>query len=130
MNERLSLISELIQLAKRDNQLQENELGFIKAVSESLGISDQQLVDLFENPVAFDPPVNDAERILQFHRLVLLMNVDRTITESEMEYVRLAGLKLGLNPLATNEVLERMYDYPNNVIPPDELIKIFMRHHN
>jgi len=130
MQEKLSILSELIQLAKVDEQLDENELGFIKVIAEGLGIADADLEKLYENPVAFDPETTDGERILQFHRLVLLMNVDRTITDSEMNNVKLAAIKLGLNPMATNEVLQRMYDYPNNVIPPNELIAIFVKHHN
>jgi len=130
MQEKLSILSELIQLAKADNQLQENELGFIKVIAEGLGVSDADLGKLFETPVNFDPQTTDGERILQFHRLVLLMNVDRNISDNEMNHVRMAGIKLGLNPMATNEVLERMYDYPNNVIPPNDLIAIFVKHHN
>ena len=130
MQEKLSILSELIHLAKADNQLDENELGFIKAIAQGLHVSDADLAALFDKPVEFDPPANDGERIVQFHRLVLLMNVDQNITDNEMTAVRTAGIRLGLNPLATNEVLKRMYDYPNNVIPPDELIKIFIKHHN
>ena len=130
MQEKLSILSELIQLAKVDNQLDEQEQGFIKVIAEGLGVNDDELQNLYENPVAFDPGTTDGERILQFHRLVLLMNVDRTITDAEMSNVKTAGIKLGLNSMATNEVLQRMYDYPNNVIPPAELIAIFVKHHN
>ena len=130
MQEKLSILSELIHLAKVDNQLDEQEQGFIKVIADGLGVKDEDLQNLYENPVDFDPGTTDGERILQFHRLVLLMNVDRTITDAEMSNVKLAGIKLGLNPMATNEVLQRMYDYPNNVIPPVELIAIFVKHHN
>ncbi len=130
MKEKLSMLSELISLSQRDGKLDEMELGFIKAIGNGMGLNDQEIVNLFEKPASFDPPQNDGDRILQFHRLVLLMNVDRDITDSEIDYIKLSGIKLGLNPMATDEVLHRMYDYPNNVIPPDELIKIFMKHHN
>ena len=130
MQEKLSILSELIQLAKVDNQLDEQEQGFIKVIAEVLGVNDDELQNLYENLVVFDPGTTDGERILQFHRLVLLMNVDRTITDAEMSNVKTAGIKLGLNSMATNEVLQRMYDYPNNVIPPAELIAIFVKHHN
>ena len=130
MQEKLSILSELIHLSKADNEMREDEMGFIKVIAEGLGVSDAELEQLYENPVAFDPGTTDGERILQFHRLVLLMNVDRNISDAEMNNVRQAGIKLGLNPMATNEVLKRMYDYPNNVIPPNELIAIFVKHHN
>lgn len=124
------MICELISLSKADGRVDEIELGFIKAVANRMGINDNELAELINNPVPFDPPTKDGDRILQFHRLVLLMNVDRQITDPEMEHLRIAGIKLGLNPLSTDEVLRRMFEYPNNVIPPEELIKIFLKHHN
>jgi hypothetical protein len=130
MNEKLSILSELILLAKTNNELHDNELGFIRAIATGFGVDETRLGELFDNPVPFDPPSQDGDRIVQFHRLVLLMNVDRDASDDELKAIKLAGILLGLNPLAINEVLEGMYNYPNNVIPPDDLIKIFMKYHN
>lgn len=128
MNEKLSLVSELINLAKADNRLDDNETGFIKIIGNMIGLQDEEILPLFETPVEFDPQSSELDRILQFHRLVLLMNVDRDVTQEELNYVKDLGIKMGLNTRATNEVLERMYDYENHVIPPDELIAIFRKH--
>jgi hypothetical protein len=130
MNEKLSILSELIQLAKTNKEIHDNELGFIKAIATGFGIDEARLGELFDHPVPFDPPAKDGDRIIQFHRLVLLMNVDRDASADELKAIKLAGILLGLNPLAIQEVLEGMYNYPNHVIPPNELIQIFMKYHN
>lgn len=130
MEEKLSLISELIYLAKADFKIDEAERAFINILAQGMGISESQVDHLIQNPTAFDPPTEPQERILQFQRLILLMNIDREITDNEIAHIKLAGIRLGLNPQATDEVLKRMYDYPNNMIPPADLITIFVKHYN
>ncbi len=130
MKEKLSLISELIELAKVDNVVTDDEVAFIKTIGNSIGLDDTTLLDLFKNPVKFDPETSEINRIIQFHRLVLLMNVDGEAEFREILHMRQLGVKMGLNPRATNEVLDRMTDYENNVIPPNDLIAIFQKHHN
>ena len=88
------------------------------------------MLELFKSPAPFDPETSEMDRIIQFHRLVLLMNVDTNVDYSELQFIRQLAIKMGLNPRATNEVLERMKDYENNVVPPNELIAIFQKHHN
>ena len=76
------------------------------------------------------PPKLEVDRIVQFHRLVLLMNVDLEISHLEVKYIREAGIRMGLNPMATDKVLNEMNKYPNKVIPPERLFEIFQLFHN
>ncbi|KKL63363.1 hypothetical protein LCGC14_2175830, partial [marine sediment metagenome] len=70
------------------------------------------------------------ERILQFHRLVLLMNVDQVQTEREIAQLKKFGLDMGLRPTAIDQVLSVMHKYPDKVVPPQVLINIFKSHYN
>lgn len=129
--EKLSLLSELIKLTRSDeNEINEIELQFLMTIAQQLGIEQSEFQNLFENLMDFDPPTNEFDRILQFQRLILLSNVDLNQSEQEMNFIRESGVKMGLNPLAVNEVLNKIHDYENKVIPPNILIEIFMRHHN
>ncbi len=85
---------------------------------------------LFEKYIEFTPPKLEFERILQFHRLVLLMNIDKETSDIEVEFIKDIGIRIGLNPLATNQVLTEMNKYPNKVIPDGRLIEIFKKHYN
>ena len=130
MQEVKSIISELITLGKVDGTISDEEIALIKQMGNMLGLSDQELLDLFENPVPFDPQTSVFDRILQFHRLVLLMNVDGNPSDAEKSHIKLLGIKMGLNPNAIEEVLTVMHNYPNNVIPPNDLINIYKKHMN
>lgn len=132
MNERekKSIISELISLGKVDGHVHEDEIGLIKQMGNMIGLSDEIILDLFKNPVPYDPPTDAMERILQFHRLVLLMNVDVNVSPHEIQHVKLMGIRLGLDPDAIEEVLQTMVKYENNVIPPDVLMAIYIKNLN
>ncbi len=130
LKERLSLLTELIKLAKTDQNLRQAEFEFLYAISKQLSISEEQFKDLFDNYIEFTPPKNELDRIVQFQRLVLLMNVDREISEAELLHIRQIGIRMGLAPRATNEVLETMRTHENGMIPPEILISIFKKYQN
>ena len=130
MKEKLSLLTELIKLAKCDHKVREQEYRFLLTIAQSLNVSREDFDSLFEKYIEFTPPESEFDRILQFHRLVLLMNVDQETSDSELEFVKDIGIRIGLNPDATNLVLVKMNEYPNKVIPPDKLIEIFKAYYN
>lgn len=124
------MISELIELSKVDGKVTEMETGFIHQIGKQMGLEEADMLHLFELPFPFTPPPEHFERIVQFQRMVLLMNVDLEVNEKELAHLRFMGMRLGLNPNAVNEVLEKMHDYPNNMIPPNDLIAIYAKHMN
>ena len=48
----------------------------------------------------------------------------------EIKQIKDVSVRMGLNSFAVDEVLNRMNDYENKIIPPDVLIEIFTRNHN
>lgn len=52
------------------------------------------------------------------------------ICEKELQLIHEKGLRLGLNPQAVNEVLLKMNDFPNKMLPREMLISIFKTFHN
>ncbi len=129
-NEKRSLLAQLIKMAKADKEVKQSEFQFLFSISQQLGFPDDEFRELFEENITFEPPKFEADRIIQFHRLVLLMNVDQEIDSEELQLIRTAGIRLGLNPLAVAEVLDTMHKHPNSMIPPMNLIGIFKTFHN
>jgi hypothetical protein len=127
---RLSLLSDLIRLAKADGEVQNIEFDFMLQMAIQLGVTTEEFKSLFEKYIDEVPPKLESDRIIQFHRLVLLMNVDEEAEIQEIEYIKQAGIKMGLNPLATNHILKIMCDYPKRIIPTQKLIEIFKLYHN
>lgn len=130
MKEKLSLLTELIKLARCDNEVREQEYTFLLSIARSLKVSKEDFDSLFKTYIEFTPPESEFERILQFHRLVLLMNVDMETSDLELAFLRDMGIRIGLNPNATNRVLTEMHNYPNKLIPPNKLIEIFKENYN
>jgi hypothetical protein len=128
--EKLSLLSEMIAFARVNNSLKEIEYNFLLGVAKQLGISQTDFDYLLTNPVSYVRLKSYSERIVQFHRLVLLMNIDTEVSARELNKLHNFGLRMGLNFDAINKVLELMESFPNKVIPPDFLIDIFKVQYN
>jgi len=128
--EKLSILSEMIAFAKIDKKIGEPEYNFLLGVANHLDV-DREIFDaLLENEAEHVVLKSETERIIQFHRLVLLMNVDKKMLPIEVARLHNIGLGMGLRPSAIDQVLNQMHRYPNKVIPPKVLIDIFKAHYN
>lgn len=128
--EKLSILSEMIAFARVDYSLKDSEYQFLLSVASNLGIDKKT----FEALLKEKPPKvilkSQAERIVQFHRLLLLMNIDQEQHQKEINTLHNIGLAMGLPPSAIGQVLEVMHKYPDKVVPVDVLINIFKAHYN
>ena len=128
--EKLSILSEMISLAQVGRAVKDSEFDFLWGVADQLGVHREDFESLFDSPVQNIIPKTLLSRIIQFHRLVLLINVDRQQTFKEIDKLHNIGLRLGLPPSAIDQVLVLMHQYPDNIIPPETLIGIFKAHYN
>ncbi len=128
--EKLSILSDMIAFAKIDKVVGEPEYNFLLGVAAHLGVDRDTFESLFEMEVERIIPKTEADRIIHFHRLVLLMNVDQKQLEVEVSRLHNIGLGLGLPPSAIEQVLSLMHQYPDKIVPPDVLINIFKAHYN
>jgi len=130
MNEKLSILTELIKLAQADKDCRDSEYGFLSTLARMLGVQQSELDRLFNEYIEFTPPNREVNRIVQFHRMVLLTHVDLHVKSEELDYMRNAGLRLGLHPNAIEAVFEEMDKHENGMVPAEELIRIFQIQHN
>lgn len=128
--EKLSLLSEMIAFARIDNTLKDIEYNFLLGVAKQLQITREDFDYLLDHPVTHINLKSHSERIVQFHRLVLLMNLDENIADKELIRLHNFGLRMGLSHEAINKVLDLMESFPNKIIPPDFLIDIFKIQYN
>ncbi|WP_353779312.1 TerB family tellurite resistance protein [Winogradskyella sp. 3972H.M.0a.05] len=128
--EKLSLLSEMIAFAMTDESIKSIEYNFLLGVARQLDISQEDFDYLFEHPVTYVHLKSHSERIVQFHRLVLLMNVDKHITPKQLVKLHNFGLRMGLSHESINKVLDLMESFPNKIVPPDFLIDIFKVQYN
>jgi len=128
--EKLSLLSEMISFAKGENNLKQIEYNFLLGVAKQLQISREDFDYLIEHPVTYTHLKSHSERIVQFHRLVLLMNIDNENTSKEVIKLYNFGLRMGLSHESITKVLYLMESFPNKIVPPDVLIDIFKTQYN
>ncbi|MBU3822425.1 TerB family tellurite resistance protein [Flavobacteriaceae bacterium XHP0103] len=129
--EKLSLLSEMIAFAKYDKDIKEIEYNFLLGVAKQLEISREDFDYLIEHPITYTHLKSHSERIVQFHRLVLLMNIEESENASKGA-IKLYnfGLRMGLSHESISKVLYLMESFPNKIVPPDVLIDIFKTQYN
>ncbi|MCF7568208.1 TerB family tellurite resistance protein [Sabulilitoribacter arenilitoris] len=132
--EKLSLLSEMIAFAKYDKDIKNIEYNFLLGVAKQLDISREDFDYLIEHPVTYTHLKSHSERIVQFHRLVLLMNIEQEYDEENKSsgVIKLYnfGLRMGLSHESITKVLYLMESFPNKIVPPDVLIDIFKTQYN
>ena len=130
--EKLSLLSEMIAFAKYEKDIKDIEYNFLLGVAKQLEISREDFEYLIEHPVTYTHLKSHSERIIQFHRLVLLMNIESSNENSSTGVIKLYnfGLRMGLSHESITKVLYLMESFPNKIVPPDVLIDIFKTQYN
>lgn len=128
--EKHSLLSDLVKLAESDKKIRDSEFQFLLSIARQLGVTKSNFKRIFEENIEFNPPRLELDRIIQFQRLIHMMNIDLEASKEEINYIIDIGMRLGLHPSSVNEVLNTMNDYPNKVIPPAKLIEIFKAFNN
>lgn len=132
--EKLSLLSEMIAFAKYDKDIKNLEYNFLLGVAKQLEITREDFEYLIEHPVTYTHLKSHSERIVQFHRLVLLLNIEQGAEEENNSkgVIKLYnfGLRMGLSHEAITKVLYLMESFPNKIVPPDVLIDIFKTQYN
>ncbi|MBS0001303.1 MAG: hypothetical protein KFF73_20125 [Cyclobacteriaceae bacterium] len=129
--EKISHLHDLINLSKIDGNEALNEVNFINSVADRLGISRVDLKKLKEKKsnIIFTPPNDIYQVMMQYHRLIVLMGIDRIIAEEEKKLCVNLGLKMNLKREAIEEIIDKAIDTPRHVISVDEIENIFYRHY-
>lgn len=122
---KLSMMAELVKLAKADKEIRTEEIQFLSSIALSLGISDTDFEKIVHEHIDFVVPHDDSERVLQFQRLVLLMHVDFEVTDAELITLKTIGMRLGLAPDSINGVLKRMKENGGKALSMEELKEVF-----
>jgi len=125
-----ALLSDLIVLAKADNKVTISEYDLILKLAQSMRITKAEVDTLFKNPLPSTVQASELQRITHFYKLMLVMNVDQEMHEKEIEVVRNFGLKMGIRAGVMDQMLLKMEEYEDHIIPSEELMKIFQTYYN
>lgn len=129
-SEKLSLLADLVAVIRADHKIDDKEMVFLETIARQFGFDARVLDSILTQEVPFVPPKKESERILQFHRMVLLMNIDNEHHSEEIKTIKELGLRLGLSPFAIERVLKIMNRFEDRIVPPDVMIDIFKTYYN
>lgn len=129
-DQKISLLSEMIEFAKVDGELHEREMEFLSLVAQELSIDKPVFIDLFRQQSDIRVIKSEAQRIHQFYRLALLMHVDGKLHQNEHIAIRQLGINMGLSPAAMNRVLDLMKASPTGMVEPELVVGAFKEQQN
>ena len=130
LEEKKSLIKNLIDLAVVDGAQNMDEMKFIKALANGLDISEEELSTLKDSKIDFIPPKEVGDRIEHMHKLILLMATDQTFSEIEKIFIQNIGLRMGIRQQAILNLMEKLENSPNNILSPDEIMSVYNTYYN
>lgn len=116
----------LIKQAKLDDRLEEIEIIYIQAVAESYDIGIKRVMEL-ENPDNFNfrLPVEENKRMAILYHLLFLSKKDKTIDDTEINFIQKMGFHLGVREEVSLQLIEVMKAHIGRVVPPEALLEVF-----
>lgn len=127
-----SIVALLVDMAKSDSFSAPIEQQYISGIAEQLGISRLEVEDIFNDPKSypFDPPPTEQERMTILYYLLFTMRVDGEIQTDEENYLHDIGLRLGMNPALTEDLIRVMKLYAHKEIPPSAMLEQIKKYLN
>ena len=117
-------------MVKADGKIKPSEIQLIQKLAKRLGVSIDEISQLFDSPKPSQPLYSEVDRITHFYRLALVMQVDQETHESEIGALKNFGLKMGIRPIVTDQIIKKMGQYRNGIVPAEELLNIFKIYYN
>lgn len=127
-NEKYTLIFLLKQVAKADGEESLNERKFIANTIEKLNLNDGEIVESKNFKPEF--PKSENDRIFFFFHALQMVEMDSKIIEPEIEILKRAGFKLGLNPLLVNDLIQLHINHLGEFIPRDKIPFLLKKYMN
>lgn len=110
--EKRSRFKNMINLALIDGHFDDEERAFLQNQGINLGLSIRDVEAVLNHPerVQFVVPKDPDERIGHLHELVIMMLVDGSIKQEEMDFVQTLAVGMGFRPSAVPQMLEMILE--------------------
>ena len=125
-------IAMLIKMVTIDNRIDPIEKKFLGEIAIQLGMIEEDISTIIENPEAFalKPPAAEEDRMRILYYLLFMMRVDGKIPPEEEKLCYKAGLRLGFNEQLTGDLIRVMKTYHDEEIPPEAMINVVKKYLN
>ncbi|RED91752.1 tellurite resistance TerB family protein [Marinoscillum furvescens] len=105
----------LVQLAKVDGVIVQDEIDLIKQIGEANGMSSDEISRCFEDPTLIEDlsRLTDDERYEYIYNIVRLMKIDGRLYKEEIRFCAKLASKLGYREEALVELMMKIYSDPD-----------------
>jgi uncharacterized tellurite resistance protein B-like protein len=128
---KLSHIKLLINLARVDGDVAQQERAYIYTIGKANGIAEEVIMPLFDQDHAIIVParLTEDEKFQRIFSLVQLMKIDERLYKSEIQYCSRIASKLGYSQEALFELMLKVNAYsPVKSDEADALKKLIAKH--
>lgn len=125
-----SQLSALIQLANIDGEFAGEEKKLIMMLGKANGVSEQEVLDLVENPIALPPlsTMTEDDRFEYLYNIVQLMKIDSQVYLSEIKYCEELAEKLGFKKGVISMLSSRIFTDPTITSNRDSLKRVVLKY--
>lgn len=122
----------LYKMANADDKLALNEDKMIRDIAEKMGLSEDDIQDIRDNPksIQFTLPKSEDERLVMLYHLLFLMRIDGEIADEELEMLHRLGFRLGILPALIQDLAEIMIKHLDEQLPPDQMLLAVRKYRN
>jgi uncharacterized tellurite resistance protein B-like protein len=101
----------LVQLAKVDGVIVQDEIDLIKQIGEANGMSSSEIIACFEDPSLIESldQLSDDERYEYIYHIVQLMKIDGRLYKEEIRFCAKLASKLGYEEDVLLELILKIY---------------------
>lgn len=113
----------LVQLAKVDGVVVQDEIDLIKQIGKAHGMSSDDISACFEDPNLVEDlsHLSDDEKYEYIYNIVQLMKIDGRLYKEEIKFCAKMASKLGYNEDVLLELMLKIYSDPNISADKDTL---------
>lgn len=105
----------LVQLARIDGVVVQEEIDLIKQIGKANGMSNEEISESFDDPSVIEglETLNDDQRYDYLYNVVQLMKIDGRIYKEEIQYCAKIASKLGYDEDVLREMMLKIYSDPH-----------------
>lgn len=110
-----SHLNVLVQLARIDGVVVQDEIDLIKHIGENNGMTSDEISQCFEDPELIEDltGLSDDEKYEYIYNIVQLMKIDGRLYKEEVRFCAKMASKLGYNEQVLLELMLKIYSDPD-----------------
>jgi uncharacterized tellurite resistance protein B-like protein len=116
----------LVLLAHSDGDFSPAERTLLMRIANRLSLTEEQVQEIIANPLDYPviPPADREERYERFIQLIQMVAADARVAQSEVEFIKNAGIALGFTPERIEEKFPVILEHLRNGMDREAVFRL------